>query len=438
MLRDRRVLVVLLVAALIGVPAAILGAMCAGNACRRAEPPGGRTPFCSLPQPTRAALGSGFREGRSPDVLAVTGATSVAGATDVPGALWPSAEPDDSGRVPLAFAGTGIEPAAEIPAGTTLDALAPTLAEVVGLRRPHPGVRSGTSVEGVAAAGSPRLVVVVVWKGIAATDLERAPTRWPVLRGLIEDGAGTLDAEVGSRPLDPAAVLTTVGTGGLPRDHGITGTHVRDDDGAVVSAWSEEAPFSVIAGLGDDLDELLDERPRIGLVGTESADRGVIGGTWYVDHDRDDVVITRNRATQLRSIAELLVSGYGTDEIPDLLAVVMDGPVAEVDTALGEVVALAGRASGGSMAVALTSTGAMAPNDAYPATSVERRVEDPFGADVVDTLAAGGLFLDQDVLSTSGVTDDRIVATLRRLDEDGRPLFADAFPALAVTFARYC
>jgi sialate O-acetylesterase len=46
-------------------------------------------------------------------------------------------------------------------------------------------------------------------------------------RPMLDDGAGTLEGETGSLPIDPAATLTTVGTGGLPSQHGITGSFVR-------------------------------------------------------------------------------------------------------------------------------------------------------------------------------------------------------------------
>jgi hypothetical protein len=315
------------------------------------------------------------------------------------------------------------------------------VAEVIGLDRPHPGVRSGRVVPGVADPGqAPRLVLQVVWKGVGASDLRADPVAWPTLRGILEDHTGTLQAEVGSLPLDPAAILTTIGTGGLPRDHGITGTLVRNDRGDVVRAWDRGAPFSVIAGLGDDLDELLDQRPRIGAVLTDVADRGVVGGNWYVDVDRDDLVIARDDAmAQARRAERLLRGGYGTDDTPDLLAVVMAGPVRAMDRALAGLVAAAEDASGGRVLVVVTATGSDGGPEAVPASGIESVVEREVGRDVVEATAPGGLFLDQDVLASSGLSDDPVIERLRDLRApDGGPLLADVFPQVAVTFARYC
>jgi hypothetical protein len=440
---DRRTLVVVLLALVVAVPAAALRAMCVGRSCRRAEPAQARIPFCSLPGDVRDLLAAGFRDGRGPHVMAVAGSTPVRGGTAL-GALsapWPPVDPGEEGVVPLVFAGAGVRPGALIPEGTTLDAVAPTVAQAIGLDRRHPGVRSGEAIAGVADPSSrPRLVVLVAWKGVGSVDLEAAPVAWPTLRGIVEDHAGTLGAEVGSLPLDPAATLTTIGTGGLPDDHGITGTLVRNDRGQVVRAWDDGAPFSVIAALGDDLDERLGQRPRIGAVLTDVADRGVIGGNWYVEVDRDDVVIARDDPiAQARRAEQLLAEGYGSDDTPDLLAVVMAGPVRAMDRALARVVTAAEETAGGRALVVVTATGSEAGPGAVPAAAVEADVEDEVGRDVIEATAPGGLFLDQNVLASTGLSEDPVVEALRGLRAPGgTPLLADVFPQVAVTFARYC
>jgi hypothetical protein len=326
-----------------------------------------------------------------------------------------------------------------IDSGATLDGAAPTLAELIGLSRPHPDVRSGRAIESVIAGNGARLAVVVVWKGVGSRDLEDQPGSWPVLRRLRREGAGTLDARVGSLPLDPAAVLTTIGTGGLPRDHGITGALVRNDRGRAVPAWGPSAPFSVIATLGDDLDERFDQAPRIGLVGTAASDGGLIGGNWYIENDRDDVVVDPRPGPQGEAAERLLATGYGRDDVPDLLAVAMEGPVASLDRALGRLVAAADRASGGEAAVVVAGTGSVDPGPgAVQAREVERSIESELGV-VVEATAVGGLFLDQEATARLDVSDDRVVAAARDLKAPGGGrLFADVFPQIAVTFARYC
>lgn len=352
---------------------------------------------------------------------------------------WPQATEDGPGIVPLVFAGEGVRAEAEVPDGTILHAVAPTIAEAIGLHRPHPGVRSGEAIPEVTDRSErPRLVVEVVWKGVGTTDLRADPTAWPTLRGILEDHPGTLRATVGSLPLDPAAVLTTIGTGGLPRDHGITGTLVRNDRGTVVRAWSEASPFSVIAALGDDLDELLNQEPRVGTVITDVADRGVVGGTWYVDGDRDDLAVEPRPDRQVEAVARLLAEGYGRDDVPDLIAVVMRGSVSAMDRSLRRVVAAAEAATDGRVLVVVSATGPVEP-DGIPASAVEDEVERRLGTDVIEASAAGGFFVDQEVLASTGRSDDSVVRMLRSLrGPDGELLLADVFPQVAVTFARYC
>jgi hypothetical protein len=438
---DRRTLVVVLVALAVAAPAAALRAMCVGRSCLREDPASTRVPFCSLPGEVRELLTAGFRDGRGPHIMAVVGTTPVRGATG-PRVLpvpWPRSTGGGPGTVPLVFAGAGIRSDAQVPDGTVLDQVAPTIAEAIGLDRPHPRVRSGRAIPGVTdRSGRPRLVLEVVWKGVGTEALRADPAAWPTLRGILEDHAGTLRATAGSLPLDPAAVLTTIGTGGLPRDHGITGTLVRNDRGEVVRAWDRAAPFSVIAALGDDLDQVLGQGPKVGAVVTDVADRGVVGGTWYVDGDRDDLRIEPNRRRQLEAAERLLADGYGGDDLPDLLAVVMRGSIAGMDRGLRQLVTAAEEATGGRVLVVVTATGPI-ERDGVHATAVEAEVERRVGTDVIQATAAGGVFVDQDVLASTGGSDDRVVRALRSLrDPDGAPLFADVFPQVAVSFARYC
>lgn len=439
----RRLLVLLVVLAAIGVPAAALRAVCAGRSCDRSGAAGIRIPFCRLPDGLKALIAAGFREGRSPDVLAVTRRAEVWGGTEGNGAAWPAVSGGPSTAVPVVFAGTGVAPGAAVPAGTGLDAIAPTIADIIGFRRPHPEVRAGEAVPGVPSGETPRLVLEVAWRGVGSPDLRADPKAWPFLRSLMRAGAGTLDGETGSLPLDPAATLTTIGTGGPPSQHGITGTLLRDDRGELTRAWSRSAPLSVIATLADDLDQAMDQEPLIGLVATDTADRGIVGGNWYLGHDRDGMAIVRGDGPTA-AVSRMLATGFGADEVPDLLAVVVGGSLPEMDGALREIVAAADRAARGSVAVIVTATG----SDAAPARSVEvdaselvRQVEASVaGAEpVVAAAVPGGLFLDQATLADEGISGAVAAqALLGAAGPDGRHLMADAFQGFAVSFARYC
>jgi hypothetical protein len=357
---------------------------------------------------------------------------------------WPSVSRDaPSSTVPLVFVGARVAGGAEIPRGTGLEDVAPTIADLIGLGRPHPTVRSGDSVGSVLAEGRrPRLVLEVVLKGIGSRDLLKAPGAWPFLRSLARRGASTLEAEIPSLPVDPAAVATTLGTGGVPTEHGMTGTVVRNDDGEAVRAWGQDSPFAVIATLGDHLDELLGQRPRIGVVGTEVSDRGLIGGNWYIDNDRDDVIIGAGRSgPQAGAALRLLRTGYGRDDAPDLLAVVLDDSIGRMDRALRRLVEGAVAMSRRSAVVVVTSMGSRRePSGASMSwRRVEATVEREVGRPVVEATALGGLFLDQQLLVDSGITEDGVMRVLGRLrGPEGPPIMADVFSGIAVTFGEYC
>jgi hypothetical protein len=368
-------------------------------------------------------------------VLGVAGETPIRDETGP----WPSIEALEPEPLPLVLAGSGVSAEAEIPTGTRLDAVAPTLAEIMGLRRPHPGVRSGEAIPDVASGERPRLIVIVALKGISSADLERRPDAWPTLMGLIRNGAATMQATAGSLPEEPTAALSTVGTGALPRDHGVTGRLLLNDEGNMAEAWTAEAPFSIVAALGDDLDEVHDQESEVGLVGNGPADRGLIGRDWYVEHDRDDVVFARTPELVASAADRLLASGYGADPSPDLLGIAMEGPLSQLDSSLGTVLSAADAASGSSFVVAVTGTAGGGGAGGTTAAEIEAELGDEIDADVVEGAGSGGFFLDQDELTDAGLTDDRIVAALRGLKTlSGEPMLADVFPAIAVTFARYC
>jgi len=460
----RRAIAFLVAAAVLGVPAGVMRLLCVGEACEPRAEALSRAPFCSLPDDVRRLIERGTYEGRSPDIMAVTGPSLVSGgetfhrSSSAP--LWPSTALPDNGRVPLVFAGTGVSEGTKLPANTGLDDVSETIAAIIDLRRPHPKVRSGTALRGVASGVIPRLVLEVVWKAIGSDDLERQPEAWPQLRRLLERGAGTVDAVVGSLPLDPAATLVTIGTGGLPSHHGVTGSILRGDQalysstsgedsaGKVVHAWGVHSFQTVIATLGDHLDEKLKQRPRIGLIGTDPIDRGLVGGNWYHHADRDTVVML-DRADSVRDHVKaaraLLTAGdFGRDEITDLAGIVLSGPVPELDTALGRFVKLANRVSRGSAAIVVTATGANHSGQLETAMNADvfrRKLERsiPASEPVVEALAPGGLYLDQGALARLEMSDDVVLSEMLAMrSASGDRLMADAFPTIAITFERYC
>ena len=463
---SRRFAAFFTVAALMGVPAGALRVLCVGNTCEVRAEATSNTPFCSLPDKVRRLVGSGFYEGRSPNIMAVTGPTLISGGDafrgDTSAPLWPSTALQNSGRVPVVFAGTGVAQRAKVPSGTGLDDVSETIAAIIDLSRPHPNVRSGEAVEGVASGKVPRLVLEVVLKDIGSEELERHPDAWPGLKRLMDEGVATMDAVVGSLPLDPAAAIATVGTGGLPNRHGIIGTLFRSDrtsyyaaetdadkepDGDVLRAWTKGAPLPVIATLAEHLDEKRRQKPVIGLVGTDSFDRGLIGGTWYPG-DLDAVTILDRNASvgQQVDAARVLLSErlLGRDGATDLAGVVLSGRPRELDAALTRLVRAAKEVSGGSVAFVVTATGQSDPSGSTMVVDadvfrgwLERAIPAP--EPVVEALVPGGLYLEQRALARLKMSDDVVLRELLRMRGGGGDrLMSDAFPAIAIALGRYC
>ncbi len=435
-----------MVLAAVGIPAALLQVACVGRSCDARSQGGGRVPFCGLPERLRGLLVAGYRDGRSPDVLGVVAAPGVFTQAAGMRIAWPSPSLDD--RVPLILAGTGVRPGIEIPAGTSLDRVAPTIAAALRFERPFPDVRSGTALDEVIAPGIPRLVVVIAWKGVGSADLAAWSDDLRFTPAFADAGASTMDASTGSAPLDPAAILTTIGTGGLPSQHGITGTFIRNDRGEVVRAFDPEAPLTVIATLADDLDapasaagpSPFGQEPFVALVATDTADRGLIGGEWYDGHDHDEVAIVRRDDVVDRS--EEALEAMGSDRVPDLLAVVLERDVRTLDRATRDVVTAAELAARGRVLTVVVGTGAtelrrLASSDSVVVDAVDAAV--PGERSAISASVAGGVFLDQDTLRLAEVTGQVVSRAMAGVTGPSvRPMMIDTFQGFAVSFARYC
>jgi hypothetical protein len=311
------------------------------------------------------------------------------------------------------------------------------LAGTVGLTRDHPEVRAGAAVPGIATHMKEPvpLVVEIVWKGVGTADIGGA---WPRrTASLIRTGAATLGGTTGSLPVDPAATLTTIGTGGLPSQHGITGTLIRGGGGAVTPAWSDNAPYSVISTLPDDLVRSDGAAVRVAIIATSPTDLGLVGNGWYPGADPHQLVVAPH--DPVGAVQHLLEKGLGADPVPDVLGVVVRAPIPTMDRETEAIVnAVVARVP--SAVVAITATGSLGTSAReVPAATVARQVDRSVGQPVVADPAAGGFFLDQTVLARSGLSVDAAVQAMRGLTTpQGASLFADAFPSFSVEFSRYC
>ena len=440
-----------LIALVLGIPAVTMRLLCVGGSCETTAEASSFAPFCSLPDGIRTSITQSTRDGRSGELLMVTRTPALSGGTAFTGRsslepLWPSLD-GDSHRVPIVMAGAGVSPRS-LPPGTGLDDVAPTISEILDFERPHPEVRSGESISDVVdSSQNPRLVIVVAWKGIGSTTLEENPGSFPNLDRLTKRGSGTWDATSNSHSSDPAAPLTTLGTGGSPSEHGITGSLLRNERSELVGAWARRSPVNVIATLGEDLDKAFDQEPVIALVGADEIDKGLIGGGWYVEND-SDLVAMLPRSSSPESItaeaAELLrLTPLAKDDVPDLLAIAQQGRLEELDDQLGRLWRAARDAAGDDfvMVVAGTGSGNGPAGEVAATRGVLRRLEAvvPGERKVIEGAGPGELFLDQEVLAQQKLSDEVILdALIDMRSRSGDPLFADVFPSVTVTFGRYC
>jgi hypothetical protein len=438
----RRLVTLVVAAGAVAAPAVVLRVTCALDSCGPEESVA-PVPFCSLPATTRELISAGFYQGRSPDAMGVTSSTAVVTRGGGGRTPWPSLDVDpDDVRVPLAFLGPSFDPGS-LEADVTLSQIAPTLEAALGIRRPHPEVRSGQAIAAVVGgdAPAPPLVVEIVWRGVGSTDLA-ATDASPFFRSL-SGRAAKGRASVGSLPLDPVAVLTTIGAGGLPREHGITGATIRGQTGEPVAAWSSVAPPPVIAELGDDLDRVTNGEARIALVGTAPSDRGLIGGRWYPGADDDVVHIVppRQGDEARRRVDELLRSGWGAGGAPDLLGVVVRDSIHDMDATTRDIVRHVS-SEVPDAAFVITATGTQRSRDgAIDAAQLSASVTAALGVEgLIAASAAGGLFVDERAALAAALPTQRIVDAMREYPDPSRPgpLFADAFPAFAVAFGTYC
>ena len=443
MTTGRRLTVLLLALLLIGAPAIVLNLACAGESCQTTSVAKAEVPFCPLPADLRGLLENGFYKGRSPDVFSVAKDANVRGGT---GALasdaaptWPYPGQVSDTSVPIIVLGDGVTSGYKVPDGTGIDQIAPTLAAIDGLDRGHPEVRAGTEIDGAWKRASPRLILMIGIKGLGGTSYRR----WPYLTTLMKQGAGTFAGSTQSLPVDAAASLATLGTGGLPSQHGITGSLLRNGTGKLTPAWGSSAPHSVISTLADDLDYKRGNEPFVGMVATDARDRGLIGDGWYtLGTDTDPFVVARPAAVA-DAVGAMLGKDFGHDGTTDLIGVTLNGSLPSATEAqLQAIVQAATAASGGSLTIAIAGTGRSAGQgkDAVTARSVVQQVQEDVGAPVVETAVPGGLFLDQQVLSDKGLPAGKAVDALAKVTDtkSDQPLMLDAYPAFSISFARYC
>jgi hypothetical protein len=288
-----------------------------------------RGPFvreaCSLPADQVELTRRGYHPRRSGEIQIVPVAPNYFDNHSHSGP-WPYLQ-----RVPMFLYGPGHVPAAgRVARPVELADLPPTLGWHLGFRFQAPD--GDPMAEAIDPSADPaRLVVLVVWDGGGRRVLDLYPDAWPNLRRSIEDGAWFDRATVGMSPSVSPAVHATMGTGAIPRRHGIVDLEFRGPGG--MRTIRDSAGLLKLPTLGDVYDRAEGNDPVVGMVGN-GLTVGMLGhGTGIAGGDRDILA--------LHGGAEWIVpEGLGPDfEIPDYLNDVpgLDEAIRRLDASDGQI-----------------------------------------------------------------------------------------------------
>ena len=223
-----------------------------------------------LPRRYLVRMWRGVDPQRSEDIIYIPDAPNYQGSFQHPSHNGPW---DYVQKVPLVFYGPGIVPdhPGEVDEEVTVADIYPTLGELTGVSLPQ---RSGRTLDEVVPPNGaiPDLIVVVVWDGGGTNVLERWPDSWPNLKRLAENGVSYSKATVGSSPSITPPVHATLATGAFPRESGISGIHIRHEDGKVRRVFQGVNPTDLeLTTAGDEIDLAYDNKSKVGLLAWQLA-----------------------------------------------------------------------------------------------------------------------------------------------------------------------
>ena len=136
----------------------------------------------------------------------------------------------------------------------------------------------GRLLPGFRSTGSPSLTVVIVWDGGGWNVLREHPRDWPFLRSLSGRSLVYRDFEVGSSPSVTPPVHATLGTGRLPRAHGIPGLRTRRGPGEYVDPFLNLDPSGLrVPTLAERIVEQTEGRSKTAVLASVNWHLGMIG-----------------------------------------------------------------------------------------------------------------------------------------------------------------
>jgi predicted AlkP superfamily pyrophosphatase or phosphodiesterase len=201
-------------------------------------------------------------------------------------------------RVPIVIHGIeGLSPN-ETPIDIT--ALAPTYAKLMGLRGFHADGEAlstglaGYTTKDVRKPAPPKVIFTLIIDGGGWNALQMHSESLPNFNALRKSSVTYTNATIGSAPSITGALHSTFGTGSYPRDHGIPGNQMRNEDDEVVDTWldNEDPRYLKLPTISDVWDKANDNKPVVAAVAYEGWHLGMLGhGSLEEGGDKDIAVV---------------------------------------------------------------------------------------------------------------------------------------------------
>lgn len=178
--------------------------------------------------------------------------------------------------------------------------LAPTYADLIGLQNLHadgqplPDLDAWDLMKFDDNPKRPKVIFTLIIDGGGWNALQMHPDSLPHLAALRKQGTTYVNATIGSAPSITGALHSTFGTGSYPRDHGIPGNQMRNENDEVVDTWldSEDPRYLKLPTISDLWDKANDNKPVVAAVAYEGWHLGMLGrGSLEDGGDKDIAVV---------------------------------------------------------------------------------------------------------------------------------------------------
>jgi arylsulfatase A-like enzyme len=192
-------------------------------------------------------------------------------------------------RVPIVLYGPDYLSEEGVTDGSEVDIadLAPTFAEILGVEGFDP---DGEPLIAPPKAPRPKVIFTVVIDGGGWNTLQSHVDSWPNIERIMDQGLTYTNATIGSAPSITGALHATFGTGDYPDKHGIPGNQMRGPDGENTDTWLQNADprYLEVPTVAELWDEQNDNESVVATVSYEGWHLGMIGagaGREGGDHD---------------------------------------------------------------------------------------------------------------------------------------------------------